>query len=113
MEKLSLITFNSRNVIILCGSFPTGAVFLHKRGCNCITMLHYCCMFLLQQVLRNTHGSDICLHGQQVEEGEELNGEDGVNLRGRQHQHSQGEQHLGITLQSPTAMPLTQKHTRP
>lgn len=60
-----------------------------------------------------THSGDVGLHRQQVEEGEELNGEDGVNLRGRQHQHSQGQQHLGITLQSPAAMPLTHKREQP
>lgn len=59
-----------------------------------------------------THSGDVGLHRQQVEEGEELNSEDGVNLRGRQHQHSQGEQHLGITLQRPTATPLSHKHTQ-
>lgn len=60
-----------------------------------------------------THSGNVSLHRQQVEEGKELNSEDGVNLRGRQHQHSQGEQHLGLTLQPPTAMPLSRKHTQP
>lgn len=70
-------------------------------------------MFLciVLEVSRNTHSSNVGLHRQQVEEGEELNSEDGVNLRGRQHQHSQGQQHLGITLQPSAAMPLTRKHT--
>lgn len=68
-------------------------------------------MFLVLHVLRITHSSDVGPHGQQVEEGEELNSEDGVNLRGRQHQHSQRQQHLGITLQPPAAVPLTHKHT--
>lgn len=44
----------------------------------------------------STHRGDVGLHGQQVEESEELNGEDGVNLSGGQHQHSQREQHLEI-----------------
>lgn len=70
-------------------------------------------MFLVLQVLRITHSGDVGFHGQQVEEGEELHSEDGVNLRGREHQHSQGQQHLGITLQPPAAMPLTHKHTQP
>lgn len=36
-----------------------------------------------------THSGDIGLHRQQIEEGEELHSEDGVDLRGRQHQHAQ------------------------
>lgn len=59
-----------------------------------------------------TYSSDVGFHGQQVEEGEELNGEDCVNLCGRQHQHSQGQQHLGITLQPPAAKPLTYNNTK-
>lgn len=92
-----------------------GGEFLRRWGCNCIILLYYCCILLriVLQVLRFTHSGDVGLHRQQVEEGEELNSEDSVNLRGRQHQHSQGQQHLGITLQHPTAMPLTQKHTQP
>lgn len=44
---------------------------------------------LVPWVYESTHRSDVGLHGQQVEESKELNGEDGVNLRGGQHQHSQ------------------------
>lgn len=43
-----------------------------------------------------THGRDVSLDGQQVEEGKELHGEDGVDLCGGQHQHPQGEQHLAF-----------------
>lgn len=49
----------------------------------------------------DTNSDDVGLHRQQVEEGEELDCEDSVNLCGRQHQHSQREQHFGVTLQMP------------
>lgn len=75
---------------------------------------YYCFITALQAfVLRITHSSDVSFHRQQVEEGKELDGEDGVDLRGRQHQHSQGQQHLGITLQPSAALPLTHKDTQP
>lgn len=50
-------------------------------------------------VFKKTHSCDVCLHRQQVKEGKELNCEDGVDLCGRQHEHSQRQQHLGITFQ--------------
>lgn len=48
-----------------------------------------------------THRGDVGLHRQQVKEGKELNGKDGVNLCGGQHQHSQREQHFETRLVSP------------
>lgn len=54
-----------------------------------------------------THSDDVSFHWQQVKEGKELDSEDGVDLRGRQHQHSQRQQHLGIPLQPSAALPLT------
>lgn len=43
----------------------------------------------------DTHSNDIGIYRERVEDGQELNGEDGVDLGGRQHQHCQGEQHVG------------------
>lgn len=54
----------------------------------------------------STHRGDVGLHRQQVEESKELNSEDGVNLCGRQHQHSQWEQHSEIRL-----VPLPLRHS--
>lgn len=45
----------------------------------------------------DAHSNDVGLHRQRVEDGQELDGEDGVDLCGRQHQHGQGEQHVGVT----------------
>lgn len=58
-------------------------------------------LILVPWFYESTHRSDVGLHGQQVEESKELNGEDGVNLRGGEHQHSQWEQHFEIRWVSP------------
>lgn len=71
----------------------------------------FLCKALHISIGRFTHSSNVGLYRKQVEEGKELNGENGVNLSGRQHQHSQRQEHLGITLQPPAAMPLTHKPT--
>lgn len=51
---------------------------------------------LVACLYESTHRRDVGLHRQQVEESKELNSEDGVNLCGGQHQHSQREQHFEI-----------------
>ena len=59
----------------------------------------------------HTYGNDVGLHGQEVEEGEELDCEDGVDLCGGQHQHAKGQQHLGITRWNAAASPPRHTHT--
>lgn len=80
---------------------------LLQKGCGPISLT---AVLRKAFALRVTHSCDVGFHRQQVEESKELDGEDGVDLCGRQHQHSQGQQHLGIPLQcSAAAAPLTHK----
>lgn len=58
-----------------------------------VAFLNY---ILVACLYESTHRCDVGLHRQQVEESKELNGEDGVDLCGGQHQHSQREQHFEI-----------------
>lgn len=71
--------------------FLTGLSCVHEGRCYTAIRCFY----------SSTHSNDVSLYRQQIKECEELNSEDGINLCGRQHQHSQGEQHLGITLEIP------------